>query len=1211
MFRRPLKLHLCWSPRDTATVRDLARAVYSFVSRSPTDDPVLRPGVGVPTEVGRDLVDLVDRLAHENEPGVDQRVVVPLLAADGYSDAAFRGALARILALGAAGSDVVVLPVVLDPRWHASLSADGGDQVRSIDWDRASSASDPDRLWRLGCDVAISVGRVLRGSGEPASPPHVFLSHARADLESSDRLALQLRDRLASDTDIRVDLHEHAGHPGRWLRDELRAAGSAAVLLVVRTDSYSDDPWCAEDLVLAKTAHVPIVTVLCTSQGESRAAVYGGNHRTVHWQPGRQWEVIGRCVQAWLHHRHFAVFGRAVLGLAGLPTDSVLLSRRPELLDLGATRGLVVYPDPPMPEAERDVLRANRPDVRLATPNTLFGRVLMDRDTAPPLSGVTLAFSLSDDSRLRPLESVEIGSGITRTHHREALDAIILSTIHSGARISYGGDLRRGGFSEKLSELVLAHRRLGLGGRPQLLCHLDGGVREGDGTVVFEPIEIAAPVGTDRIADKGVRDSLWHHAMRRTSSRDCSARVLLGGKTRPRGDDEPDGYRGPWPGILEEAFRTVQAGRALFIVGAFEGCTGDIAQMLRTGEVPETLRHTGHAGKGDFDATVAASDDARTALAAIDGADRDLLLLGADGPLRMDAMAEALLQEWTRFVAGGASLWSNGLTVDENHTLFATTDTAEITHLVFAGLTRLQAGTAPRTAARLRCYYGDIASITGVDAYAVTISPGMEPVGASAALDARCGGRLRRVVAARGIEVVGVAGNALAGRHVVVATLDLPAASAALDPRVVTALAERVGGECRRLGLGSIACPVFGATLGLDVATSVHAMLQGFAAAGAPATITFCEIDAHRIEQLRAALPTGAFEDLREGPLPPVAPKRAVLYLAAHAPDASGPGRIEANLYHDDLGAAVPCGTSDPIDAQTWERLRARCETMAEVDACGDALLRRLLPDKVCRELQAHPDVMLAIVLDQVASGLPWEAMHSPTRAWTPAITVPFARRIALVDAESTLPPPSRRSARRRFLIVSDPTGDLDGARDETRAIAELLRTRPDVDLVTIAGPLATRARVEQALSDETWDIFHYAGHAFFDPSAAGRSGLVLADGALLASDLVRVRVPRLVVLGACESARVRGPSDHDEDPRAARWSFAEGVLRRGVRSFLGTFFVVDDAAAQDFSVKLYQGLLAGHALGLAVRDARALLHRRAQPDWANFLLYGDGTLTL
>ena len=1211
MFRRPLELHLCWSPRETAAVRDIALAIYGFVSRSPSDDPMVRPGVGIPTEIGRDLAELVAALESGDEPPIEARVVVPIIGPIGYADPVFHAALERIVAMASTAAGITVLPIVLDRRGCPTRTIHDLEQIPVPSGDIDVIAPGPDRDWRLGSDVGVAIGRALFERDDPAATPEVFISHAKADLAGSDRLAYKLRDRITADAGIRAELDESTAQPGRWLREQLRTRARASVLLVLRTDSYSESPWCTEELLVAKTQRVPIVTVLSTSIGETRASIYGGNHRTVHWQPGREWEVIGRCVQAWLHHHHFLAFARAALELAGLPMDSMLLSRRPELLDLGSGgRGLVVYPDPPMPEAERDVLRVNRPDVRVATPSTLFGRVLMDRDTAPPLADVTLAFSLSDDSRLPSLEQVEVGRGITRTHLRDMLDAIVLSTIHSGARIAYGGDLRRGGFSEKISDSMIAHRRLGLGGRPQLLCYQGTTAREGDGAVVYEPIEVAAPIGTDEIPDAAMRSALWHNAMRRTSSRDATARVLLGGKSRPRAADGEEGYSAPWPGVLEEAFRTVQADRALYVIGGFGGCAGDIAQLLRQGSVPDVLAHATYVDDPEFVALERASEEVRSRLATREGADPDVLLMGAKGPLRMDDLANAVLDKWRAFVAGDAASWPNGLSEAENRTLFASTDVTEIAHLVFAGLARLRDRGVTSQATKLRCYYGDIASITGVDAYAVTISPGMEPVGASAALDARCGGRLRRVVAARGVEVVAVGSNALAGRHVVVATLELPAAASPLAPSAITALAERVGDECHRLGIGSIACPVFGATLGLEVATSVDAMLKGFAAAGAPEKVTFCEIDAVRITQLRAALPPG-FEDIREGPLPPPAPKRAVLYLGAVAPEGATPGRIEASLYHDDLGATVPCGPSDPIDLATWTTLRSRFDAMAEATAHGDTLLLRALPARVQEELRAHEATALSIVLDEVASGLPWEALGHAESGWTPAITIPMSRRIKLSDAESTIAPSQRRGARLRFLLVADPTGDLQGARDEAAAIAALLKRRPDVDLVQIAGRDATHARVVQALADERWDMFHYAGHAFFDPDARAHSGLKVADGVLRASDLLDARVPRLIVLGACESARVRGPNDSEQDPRAARWSFAEAVLRRGVRSFIGTFFVVDDDAAQAFSTCLYEGLLAGRQLGDAVRDARALLHRQLQPDWANFLLYGDGTLTL
>lgn len=1211
MLRRPLEVHLCWSPRDTEAVRELALELYGFLGRPPGDDPVLRPGVGIPTEIGRDLEALLVGLAAGTEAPVDARVVIPILAHAGYADPQFRAAIDRLAQLATSDQSVLVLPIAIDPRWQASLGVDGLDRIAAISRDGASLAPGPDRFWRLGSDVGVAIGRRIFGPDDHGATPRIFISHTTTDLEQTARLAARLHDHLATQTRMEVSFDEHDVERGRRLRERLRRAPREAVVLVVRTDSYSESPWCTEELLVAKAERVPIVTVLSTQAGESRTSAYGGNHRTIPWQPDREHEVVGRCVQAWLHHHHFLAFGRATLELAGLPSDSVVLSRRPELLDLGAsTRGLVVYPDPPMPEAERDVLRANRPDVRVATPNTLYGRVLMDRDTAPPLADVTLAFSLSDDSRLLPLERVEVGPGITRTHLRDALDTVVLSTIQTGARIAYGGDFRRGGFSEKVSDLLQAHRRLGLGGRPQLLCYQANGAREGDGAVVYEPIEVAAPAGTASVDDDELRSMLWHLAMRRASAVGTSARVLLGGKSRPRAIDGDDGYQSAWPGVLEEAYHTAQAGRALYVIGGFGGCAGDIARLLATGELPAELDHATHADHPDFDALVRAFEDARVRLGAPPAADRDLLLLGPQGPLRMNDLAASLLQQWSRFVGGDPSAWPNGLTVAENLALFRSTDPTAIAHLIFAGLARVRDATPGRRALALRCYHGDIASIPGVDAYAVTITPGMEPVGASAAIDGRCGGRLRRVVPARGVEVVAVGSSALAGRHVVVATLDLPPGVTALDAAEVERLAELVGRECKRIGLTSVACPAFGTTLGLGVATSVQAMLRGFERAGAPETLTFCEIDPGRLGELRSALPPGGFEDLREGPLPPTPPERAVLYLSARAPTEGTAGVIEAKLFRDDLGATVPCGTSEAIDLATWTRLRSRCSRMTDVALHGE-LLARLLPATIQQELPAHPEAQVSVVLDETASGLPWEAIGRVDPAWTPAITVPLTRRIAMSDAEATVAPASRRGPKLRVLVVSDPTSNLAGAREEAAAIASLLRARADVELVTLAGPDATVDAVRRALEGTSWDVFHFAGHGFFDPQARGSSGLELADGVLVAAGVADVHVPRLVVLGACESARVRGPANSEQDPRAAQWSFAEGILRRGVRSFIGTFFVVDDPAARDFSIALYEGLLAGRPLGTAVRDARSRLHAKGQPDWSNFLLYGDGALTL
>ena len=73
----------------------------------------------------------------------------------------------------------------------------------------------------------------------------------------------------------------------------------------------------------------------------------------------------------------------------------------------------------------------------------------------------------------------------------------------------------------------------------------------------------------------------------------------------------------------------------------------------------------------------------------------------------------------------------------------------------------------------------------------------------------------------------------------------------------------------------------------------------------------------------------------------------------------------------------------------------------------------------------------------------------------------------------------------------------------------------------------------------------------------------------------------------------------------------AEVLLRAGVATLVGTFFPVGDNAARSFATAFHTLLAQGKPVGDAVRAGRAALHAARHPDWGNFLLYGDDTLTL
>lgn len=144
-----------------------------------------------------------------------------------------------------------------------------------------------------------------------------------------------------------------------------------------------------------------------------------------------------------------------------------------------------------------------------------------------------------------------------------------------------------------------------------------------------------------------------------------------------------------------------------------------------------------------------------------------------------------------------------------------------------------------------------------------------------------------------------------------------------------------------------------------------------------------------------------------------------------------------------------------------------------------------------------------------------------------------------------------------------------------------------------------------------TTTVLHYAGHAFFDTETQ-RSGLKMHGGRISSPlDLpVDVAVPCFVFLSACESGRV-AESWPSEEEVAMRQPLAETFLRAGVVSFAGTFFVVGDRAASVFAGQTYAALARGGSLGEAMRVGPQHLFDRHDPDWGNFMLFGDDSFVL
>mgnify|MGYP000896305065 CR=1 FL=1 len=115
-------------------------------------------------------------------------------------------------------------------------------------------------------------------------------------------------------------------------------------------------------------------------------------------------------------------------------------------------------------------------------------------------------------------------------------------------------------------------------------------------------------------------------------------------------------------------------------------------------------------------------------------------------------------------------------------------------------------------------------------------------------------------------------------------------------------------------------------------------------------------------------------------------------------------------------------------------------------------------------------------------------------------------------------------------------------------------------------------------------------------------SALHLADGALTAEAVERLRLPAsTVVLSACDTA-LSGPDAGDD-----RVGLVRAFLVAGAARVRASVWPVDDAMTEVFMRRLYTALAAGQRPAAALRSAQIeLMGEQPHPcHWAAFTLHG------
>lgn len=199
------------------------------------------------------------------------------------------------------------------------------------------------------------------------------------------------------------------------------------------------------------------------------------------------------------------------------------------------------------------------------------------------LSGKCIGISISDSPDMAVL-------GLGKEHLEDAMTEVALHLISCGATLAYGGDLREGGFTELLFEVVNRYRLNKDADRILVKNYLAWPVHASMTAAQIEERKTAlegaaelvlmTPDGKkmegDRPADAPAPDSqAWIDgltAMRAAMAASIDARIVLGGQT--------SGFKGSLPGIAEEALMQIERKAPLFVLGGFGGCSFDIAHAM-------------------------------------------------------------------------------------------------------------------------------------------------------------------------------------------------------------------------------------------------------------------------------------------------------------------------------------------------------------------------------------------------------------------------------------------------------------------------------------------------------------------------------------------------------------------------------------------------------------------------------------------------------
>lgn len=505
--------------------------------------------------------------------------------------------------------------------------------------------------------------RFIKGNENELKKLKIFISHSKKDENKiGQKRAEEFRDYIRSKTKMDSFFDASDILDGIDFENQIKknVEGEMSLLVMLNTNTYSEREWCQKEVLYAKNNKIPAIAVSLLDGEVKRSFPYISNIPYIRFN--ENWDDVLILILRTALDQYFQAQYLSSLreGMEEKDRSTYqVLPFSPEAYSFvyDELASNIIYPEPPLTKDELNVLKKIAGNEKqFLTPMQLLAQTVN-------LKGKNVAISVSEAPNSDVL-------GYGKEMIRDLTIELSRHLLIAGAKMLYGGDLRKDGYTELFCDLSLQYKDYQGGADRETIffqnffawpIHLyfsnEMKLRYVNNRV--KPIFVDCP--EEYLGDKSKPISPVNNKnnyaialsllkMRKQMETETNARVILGGRT--------SGFSGFMAGVIEEFVQAVKADHPVYLLGGFGGAASLLASLIKK-------------EKG-IDVLITEANKAQRYADFMSYCREEGIDMGYD--------------ELNVIVSGGIACLDNGLSEKENNLLLQSTDVIEIVGLIIKGL---------------------------------------------------------------------------------------------------------------------------------------------------------------------------------------------------------------------------------------------------------------------------------------------------------------------------------------------------------------------------------------------------------------------------------------------------------------------------------------------------------------------------------------------